>query len=67
MRAHFGPREFSIEDAELFALAQTGFRETHVRPLVLIPAQHAGELDVIETTATRKRAFPQRTRMRFVR
>jgi hypothetical protein len=65
MRAHFRDQEFSIEDAELFALTETGFRETHARSLVLLPALDAGELVVTETTAKRQRAFPPGTRMRF--
>ncbi len=66
MRAHFDRRDFSIEEAELFALTETGFRETHVRPLVLLPAYDAGALAITETTAKRKRVFPPGTRMRFV-
>lgn len=66
MRAEFGGLEFSIEDAELFALTKTGFRETHVRRLGLLPAYDAGTLTITETTSKRKRAFPLGTRMRFV-
>jgi len=67
MRSHFGEREFSIDDAELFALTQTGFRETHVRKLVLLPAYEAGELEVTSTPPPRRRTFPSGTRMRFTR
>jgi three-Cys-motif partner protein len=67
MRTHFGEADFSIEDAELFALTQTGFRETHVRPLVLLPALDANQIVVTQTHAKRRRTFPPGTRMRFSR
>ena len=65
MRTHFGSEEFSIEDAELFALTKTGYRETHVRSLVLLPALDCDELVITHTSAKRRRAFPGGTRMRF--
>jgi three-Cys-motif partner protein len=67
IRAQFRNREFSIEEAELFALTATGFRETHVRPLALLPALDGGELVITHTPAKRRRAFPAGTRMRFTR
>jgi hypothetical protein len=63
----FGNEEFSIEDAELFALTATGFRETHVRPLGLLPLHDAGQLAITQTSATRARVFPPGTRMRLNR
>lgn len=66
MRAHFGNREFSIEEAELFALTKTAFRETHLRGMVLFTAYDAGVLVITQTPAKRRRAFPPGTRMRFV-
>jgi three-Cys-motif partner protein len=65
MQNEFGTREFTIEDAELFALTKTAFRETHVRPLALTPAYGGGNLEIIETTARRRGSFPAHTRMRF--
>lgn len=67
MRSHFAGREFSIEDAELFAPTQTGFRETHVRTLALLPAYDGGELEITSTPPPRRRTFPPGTRMRFAR
>jgi len=65
MRDEFGTRGFTIEDAELFALTKTAFRDTHVRPLALTPAYDSGNLVIIETTARRRGSFPAGTRMRF--
>ena len=65
MRDEFGTREFTIEDAELFALTKTAFRETHLRPLALTPAAGSGNLEIVETTARRRGSFPAHTRMRF--
>lgn len=67
MRQHFRNEAFAIEDAELFALTQTGFRETHVRSLALLPALDAGELDIVKTAAKRARTFPPGTRVCFRR
>jgi hypothetical protein len=67
MRQYFGDRVFSIEDAELFALTETGFRETHVRGLALRPAYERSELKIEATSSKRKGAwFPLGTTMRFV-
>ncbi len=65
MRAHFGEREFAVDDAELFALTKTGFRETHVRSMVLGPASETGRLVVTVRKSTRPGVFPPGTRMRF--
>jgi three-Cys-motif partner protein len=65
LRARFEQREFSIEDAELFTLTETGFRETHVRALALKPALAAGELVLVGEGTSRRRGFPAGTRMRF--
>jgi three-Cys-motif partner protein len=66
MQAQFGTDKFSIEDAELFTLAKTGFRETHVRDMALRPAYETGKLVVTEQTAKRRGAFTPGTAMRFV-
>jgi three-Cys-motif partner protein len=58
----FADREFTIEDAELFALTDTGFRETHVRALALAPLEAAGRLSVLRPG---KRGFPAGTKMRL--
>ena len=65
MRANFGEREFSIDEAELFALTETGFRESHVRSMVLTPGYSAGELVITESPAKKPGSFPPGTRMRF--
>jgi three-Cys-motif partner protein len=65
MRAHFGGREFSIEEAERYALTETGFRAAHVRSLALNPAYENGTLEITERTAKRRGAFTPGTRMRF--
>jgi three-Cys-motif partner protein len=67
MRAHFRTEEFSIEAAELFALTKTGFRETHVREMVLRPAVDLGELEVVRSPSKRRGVFPAGTYMRFRR
>jgi three-Cys-motif partner protein len=66
MRAHFVDGEFSIEEAERFALIGTGFRAAHVRSLALTPALEAGDLEITERTARRQGGFTSGTRMRFV-
>lgn len=58
----FANREFTIEDAELFALTKTGFRETHVRKLALEPLEAAGRLSVDRPGS---RGFPPGTKMRL--
>ena len=58
----FANREFTIEDAELFALTNTGFRETHVRKLALEPLEAAGRLSVDRRG---RRGFPAGTKMRL--
>jgi three-Cys-motif partner protein len=60
---HFGVREFTIYEAELFTLTETGFRETHVRRLALSPLEQSGRLEVRRPQGTR--GFPHGTRMRF--
>lgn len=65
MRAHFSDREFSIEEAERFALTGTGFRTAHVRSLALTPALEAGQLEITMQTAKRQGGFTPGTRMRF--
>jgi three-Cys-motif partner protein len=65
LKANFGPREFSIEDAEKFTLVDTVYAATHLRTRTLAPAERRGELEA--TTARRQvRRYPARTRMRFV-
>jgi three-Cys-motif partner protein len=59
----FAGHEFTIEDAELFALTKTRYRETHVRTQALIPLQRAGRLKVLFSTRKAKQHFPEGTRM----
>jgi len=65
LKAHFGPREFSIEDAEEFTLVETIYAATHLRKHTLAPAESGGEL---KATTARRRActYPDGTRLRFV-
>lgn len=66
MRGRFGGAVFSVDDAELFALTETGFRETHVRALALKPAYDRGALEIVATPGRRKGPFfPAGTTMRF--
>jgi three-Cys-motif partner protein len=65
LRERFGLREFSINEAEEFALTATRYRETHVRP-ALITMQDAGRLHVTHSTRRSEKHFPAGTRMRFV-
>jgi three-Cys-motif partner protein len=64
MRAHFGESEFSIEDAERFALTETPYLPTHVRRGCLVPAERADELGVL-TERGRRNTYPEGTRMVF--
>jgi three-Cys-motif partner protein len=66
MRGHFEGREFSIEEAERFALTTTGFRAAHVRSLALTPALKAGTLEITVRTSKRQGGFTPGTRMRFI-
>ncbi len=65
LREKFGTQEFSIQEAEEFALTATRYRETHVRP-ALIAMQDAGKLQVTRSTRRSEKHVPAGTRMRFV-
>jgi len=64
IRTHFGDREFSIEEAERFALTETPYLPTHVRKGSLIPAEKADELGIL-SERSRRNTYPRGTRMVF--
>lgn len=67
LRAHFGTRAFSIEDAELYTLVGTPFREdAHLKRKTLAPAERAGTLLAELSGRNRKRGtYPEGTCLRF--
>jgi three-Cys-motif partner protein len=65
IRDHFGTRTFTIDQAEGFALTETPYLPKHIRKGCLIPAEDAGELEIL-SARKRKRTYPDATRMRFV-
>ena len=65
LKAHFGRREFSIEDARNYTLVETAYAASHLKRLTLAPAERRGELEVT-TVRQRSCSYPARTRLRFV-
>lgn len=65
IRGHFRTDEFTIENAELFALTETSYLPKHIRKGCLIPAENADELTVL-TVRKKSRTYPDGTKMRFV-
>ncbi len=65
LKAHFGRREFSIEEAERHTLIGTAFPTTYLRRRTLVPAEDRGELEVM-TAGRRAHTYPDGTRLRFV-
>jgi hypothetical protein len=61
---HFRDDEFSVDDAEMFALTQTQYLDTHVRTFALQPLEAAGKLKVL-TARARAGTFPAGTRMKL--
>jgi hypothetical protein len=64
LKAHFGRREFSIEEAWKYTLVGTAFAASHLKRRTLAPAEREGTLEVT-TARTRSCTYPDRTRLRF--
>jgi three-Cys-motif partner protein len=65
LRTNFGTKPFSIEQATSFALRKTPYKKGHLKKLTLVPAEKAGQLEVL-TSRKRRYTFPDATSMRFV-
>lgn len=67
LRAHFGTRVFSIEEAEDFTLFETPFRHNgHLKKATLAKADADGVLETVDPKPGRRpKSFPARTTMRF--
>lgn len=59
----FKGKTVSIEEIERFVLAETAFRETHIRNPILKPTENAGKIGV--SGRTRKGTYPQGTVIQF--
>jgi hypothetical protein len=66
LRAHFGTREFTIEQAELFTLEETAFCPSPHLKQVLREIEESDELGARHPAKARKRnTYPARTFIRF--
>jgi three-Cys-motif partner protein len=66
MRAHYGTKAFSIEEADEFTLVDTAYIPSHVRKRTLKPLEQHGDLEIVSAKADRKLfTYPAGTRMRF--
>lgn len=66
LRANFGDRWFSIEEAEQFTLVETPFRDNgHLKTPTLKPAEQRGALEVRRSEGRRAGSFTSGTSMRF--
>jgi hypothetical protein len=65
LRAHFGTRTFSIEEAEQFTVLETAFAASHVRRRTLAQAEKDGLLEAV-TPRKQARTYPKGTRLRFL-
>jgi hypothetical protein len=67
LRAHFGTRVFTIDEAEEFTLLQTAFvPSSHLRRRTLLPAEKEMHLEVIGGRS-RPGSYPSGSRPRFLR
>jgi len=65
LKAHFGARPFSIEEAERFTLLSTAYLpRAHLKARTLAPAERADRLEVL-SARKRKATYPAGTRLRF--
>jgi three-Cys-motif partner protein len=64
LRDNFGTEEFSIQDAEQFALTETPYLPKHIRKGSLIPAEEADELEIL-SDRNRRKTYPPGTLLRF--
>lgn len=67
LRAEFGPRFFTIQEAEDFTLCRTKYLDSpHLRRWTLKPLENAGDLVVVASKQGRRKGdYPQGTTMRF--
>src|SRR5262249_18970565 len=67
LRAYFGDKTFSIDDAEGYTLIETPYLPSHVKKPILKPLELAGRLKIVQAKPGRKRGtYPQGTTMRFL-
>src|ERR1019366_2772731 len=65
LRAHFGDRPFSIEEAERFTLLHTAYLpRAHLKLRTLAPAERNGHLEAL-SPRQRRVTYPARTQLRF--
>jgi three-Cys-motif partner protein len=68
LRAEFGTRVFTIQEAEDFTLCRTKYLDSpHLRSWALRPLEQRDELKVVEPTRRRRGDYPAGTKMRFTR
>jgi three-Cys-motif partner protein len=69
LRAEFGTRVFTIQEAEDFTLCRTKYLDSpHLRSWALKPLEDAGDLVVVDSKSGRRRGdYPSGTTMRFTR
>jgi three-Cys-motif partner protein len=66
LKARFGSRTFTIEEAIDFALFETPYRPEHVKTKTLRPMEREGKLEAVNPPAGRKRGFyPDEIELRF--
>lgn len=69
LRRRFGTDPYTVEDAELFTLEDTAYLPSHLRTRTFKPAEQAGDLEVVDPPANRRRwSYPKsKTTLRFTR
>jgi three-Cys-motif partner protein len=68
IRARFASRDVTVDEIEVFVLAETPFRETHFKRNILAELERRSLIAAIDAPATRRRgSFPPGLRLRFVR
>lgn len=66
LRAEFGTRVFTIEEAEDFTLCRTKYLDSpHLRSWALRPLEQSGQLEVVESSRRRRGDYPAATTMVF--
>jgi hypothetical protein len=67
LRAEFGTRVFTIEEAEDFTLCRTKYLDSpHLRNWALRPLEDVGELVIVESKPGRRKGdYPPGTKLRF--
>jgi hypothetical protein len=68
LRAYFGTRWFTIEEADTFTLLETPYADAHLKVRTLVPAEKDDHLLQVERPAGKRAgSFTPGTRMRFTR